>query len=156
MNPYQCSGYVLPTEAEWEYAATSSGQNGYTYPWGEDAPSCELARYLGCDGGIADVGEHPSGQSVHGLDDLAGNVAEWIEDEYFPTYVGAPVDGSARTSPDGLRARVVRGGSFTFDAMNLRSTDRDNFPPGSRLRHVGIRLACFEVDRDGHCKQASH
>ncbi|MEE2789340.1 MAG: SUMF1/EgtB/PvdO family nonheme iron enzyme, partial [Myxococcota bacterium] len=148
-------GARLPSESEWEYAATSSGQSDYVYPWGDTEPNCELAQYLGCNAGVADVGEHPAGRSVHGLDDLAGNVAEWIQDEYLPSYDGAPDDGSARESGVGGLARVVRGGSFTFDAMNLRSTDRDNFPAETRLQHIGIRLACVSLDRDGHCVPVS-
>ena len=134
-------GARLPTEAEWEYAARSGGQN-MDYPWGNNAPTCGRARYLGCGMGPSQVGQHPNGGSAQGIQDLSGNLAEWIQDEYAESYANTPVDGSAKGEPnDNGNPRVVRGGSWSFDAANLRSADRSSSGPRARLRDLGFRLA---------------
>ena len=59
---------------------------------------------------------------------------------YRPNYVGAPVDGSARTTPVGYR-RVVRGGSFTRMVSNIRTRYRGSKTTNERRTYVGIRVA---------------
>ena len=73
----------VPTEAEWEYAA--SGGDGRSYPWGETTPTDQLCwdgagNTLGKGkrgGNTCPVGSFPAGRSVFGLDDMAGGVWEW-------------------------------------------------------------------------------
>ena len=67
-------GADLPTEAQWEFAARSRGQN-ITYPWGNEAPNCDYADYLSCaERGTSAVCTHNPGNSAEGLCDLAGNL----------------------------------------------------------------------------------
>jgi len=105
------TGGRMLSEAEFEYAARSRGAD-YTYPWGNEDPTCDLAR-LGCDlcntFNTAPVCTHPDGDTEQGLCDMAGNAIEWTADWFHNTYDDAPADGSAWVDPVSA-FRVMRGG----------------------------------------------
>ena len=141
-------GARLPSESEWEYAATSGGKN-QKYPWGNDKPTCDKAVMYGNGGygcgarSTMPVCSKTAGNSAQGLCDMAGNVWQWVQDKYRNSYKGAPVDGSAFEEAEGSYW-VVRGGSFYADDFRLVRADyrfsHGYGVPGGRFG-FGFRLA---------------
>jgi formylglycine-generating enzyme required for sulfatase activity len=72
---------------------------------------------------------------------MHGDVDEWIEDDYQETYEKAPTDGSAWVDNPRVADRVVRGGSWLFEAGYCRSAARGNDKAGERKTGIGFRLA---------------
>jgi formylglycine-generating enzyme required for sulfatase activity len=139
--------YRLPTEAEWEYACRA----GTTTPFFTgDCISTDQANYDGnysgenCPKGqyrdkIVKVGSFQP--NSWGLYDMHGNVWEWVEDDWHDNYKGAPTDGRAWIdSPRGSR-RVLRGGSWLFNARIVRSAFRGGSGPDLRRYVDGFRVA---------------
>lgn len=133
-------GARLPSEAEWEYAATSGGQD-QKYPWGNDTPACDKVVMAGCGGnGTMPVCSKSAGNTKQGLCDMAGNVWQWAADAWHDSYAGAPVDGRAWEGAGALR--VLRGGTFSSaEARQLRADNRDPLDTSVRYDRVGFRIA---------------
>ena len=141
--------YRLLTEAEWEYAArgvTSASAPSKRYWWGNSA-SREYINYGEdecCKPGPdqpdnpAPVGQFPA--NLFGLHDMHGNVWEWVEDCWNSSYSGAPSDGSAWTTGYCISS-VLRGGSWSFGPVHLRSAKRSNTPRFNRSQTLGFRMA---------------
>jgi formylglycine-generating enzyme required for sulfatase activity len=78
-------------------------------------------------------------QNAFGLFDMAGNVFEWVQDEYHADYTGAPTDGSAWIG-GGSGQRVLRGGAFVYSAQFCRSASRGGADPLLRSVSTGFRI----------------
>ena len=128
----------LPTEAEWELAASTKEKR--RFPWGDAPPSSSLANLDGALGGPVDVAAFAAGDSAHGCRQMIGNVWEWTSSDFVP-YAGFVVDPYAEYSKPwfALPHKVLRGGCWATRARLLRNTWRNFYPPHRRDVLAGFR-----------------
>ena len=139
---------MLPSEAQWEYAARSADSR--EYPWGGDLPMDALADFGQNSGeGPQPVGTRAAGAGPFGHLDLAGSVWEWCRDAWERDYSrwaeSEPVDPVGETDPT---LRPLRGGSWWNDASFLRSAIRDWYEPAVRSDGFGFRVCCIPTAVD--------
>ena len=160
VNPYQCSGYVFPTEAEWEYAARSGTQYDFWTPDGGgnysantstgnetivDGVSNPLLRdyawYLGNRnnqyGGEGSKGVGQKLPNGFGLYDMHGNVDEWTADWYGCSYPQSSTDPYCSTQ---VSSRVLRGGGWGHGPSNMESSSQNYFTSTFRGHDFGFRI----------------
>ncbi len=143
--------YRLLSEAEYEYAARSGKETAY--PWGDviKLNGKAMANCSDCGSSWDDRQTAPVGRFTangFGLYDMVGNVWEWVEDCFHPSFeidtsqskVEAPVDGLPWIDNE-CQERVVRGGSWDYDPQYLRSADRDRNSSFFQGSDLGFRVA---------------
>lgn len=153
-NVYECKGYRIPTEAEWEYMARAGTKTAFYrggIALGPFPPStCESNPYLESSGWYclnAGRAAHPVGQkdpNPWGLFDVLGNATEWVSDHFTGTGYGAgPLTdpGTVVRSFDPTKELgVTRGGGFIWFAANCRAANRLTAVPALAFRTDGLRL----------------
>jgi formylglycine-generating enzyme required for sulfatase activity len=141
--------YLLPTEAEWEYACRA----GTTTPFwcgekmsptaGNFALGSEKNRTAPTAGSTLPVGQFRP--NVWGLYDMHGNVAEWVSDWYSDRYYAeSPTDDP--TGPKAGSAKVTRGGCWQSLWQECRSAARAACPPERGTNRIGFRVVMFETE----------
>ena len=135
------AGRRLPTEAEWEVAA--SGTDKLRYPWGNSPPTPELANLDYRHMGPVDVRAFPAGDSPFGCRQMIGNVWEWTDSRLqpYPGFVPDPYEEYSQ--PYFGQKPVLRGGGWTTRSGLIRNTWRNFFIQHRRNIVAGFRTCAL-------------
>jgi formylglycine-generating enzyme required for sulfatase activity len=157
LNSSTGENYRLLSESEFEYLLADNKQS--LYPWGNETPTQVWGNFSGAkdkfkksrirwregftdyeDGfwGPAPVGSFIS--SLNGLNDLSGNVMEWVEDCWHDSYTRAPDDGSAWVNR-GCENRVIRGGNWGSAIEEYQVNHRKKAQAELTDPRLGFRVA---------------
>jgi gamma-glutamyl hercynylcysteine S-oxide synthase len=143
----QWAGRRLPTEAEWETAASAepASDGGLDsarrrhFPWGDDAPNGARANLDWRALGVVEVGSHGAGDSAFGCRQLIGNVWEWTADNFMP-YPGFTADPYKEYSKPWFGThKVLRGGCWATRSLLIRNSWRNFYTPDRHDVWAGFR-----------------
>ena len=149
------AGRRLPTEAEWEMAASmeptqesSSDERApgskRWFPWGKELPGPDRSNLDGRVLGCVDVGSLPAGDSAVGCRQMIGNVWEWTANSFLP-YPGFVVDPYREYSQPWFKThKVLRGGCWATRSRLIRNTWRNFYTPDRRDVWAGFRTCSLE------------
>ena len=148
VNWYEADAYCrwagrrLPSEAEWELAA--SGMAKARYPWGAEKPTAQRAHLDACSWGCIPATERAAGDSEFGCRQMIGNVWEWTADDFLP-YPGFVIDPYKEYSQPwfGSERKVLRGGCWFTRSRLIRNTWRNYFQKDRRDVFVGFRTCAL-------------
>ncbi|MHB8546740.1 MAG: ergothioneine biosynthesis protein EgtB [Nitrosotalea sp.] len=137
-------GKRLPTEAEWEKAASwnEQKQRKTLYPWGNELISENHANLLeSYIWGPAEIGSYPSGKSHYGIHQMMGDVWEWTTSD-FVGYPGFQSGFAEYNDKWFSNQKVLRGSSFATPRYQVKNSYRNFFRPDERWMFAGFR--CVE------------
>ena len=142
------AGKRLPSEAEWEKAATSTPDgSARRYPWGDTPPDATLANLGAANDGPVPVGSLPRGANPWGVEQMIGDVWEWTADDFspYPGFLEYPYKEYSEvffpSTVGAGRYKVLRGGSWAADPTAVRGTFRNWDLPIRRQIFAGFRCA---------------
>ena len=135
----------LPTEAEWEAAASCELEGGRfserrrLFPWGDEPPDPARANLDYRGGGVVEVGAYPAGDSAFGCRQMIGNIWEWTADDFraYPGFVPDPY--KEYSQPWFGTHKVLRGGCWATPSLLIRNTWRNFYTPDRRDVWAGFR-----------------
>lgn len=156
VNWYEADAYCrwagrrLPTEAEWEMAASAEPASGggtrqikRLFPWGDEPPTSDRANLEWCAMGCIEVDALPEGDSAFGCRQMIGNVWEWTATDFGPYPGFSPGPYKEYSAPWFGDHKVLRGGCWTTRPGLIRNTYRNFYQPQRRDVWAGFRTCAL-------------
>lgn len=131
----KCTGYRLPTEAEWEYAANPATLPRTVYA---GSNTVDGVAWYDLNAGNTTHAVKTKTANGRGLYDLSGNLWEWVWDYYQSNYATLPATDPIGPATGGNR--MVRGGSWFLPSTDARVARRFSISPAVRGNVMGIRF----------------
>lgn len=141
------AGRRLPTEAEWELAASGEPTSAEgrasprqrCYPWGEQSAEPHHANLDWHAGGLVEVAAHGAGDSAFGCRQMIGNVWEWTADDFLPYPGFSPDPYKEYSQPWFGTHKVLRGGCWATSSLLIHNGWRNFYTPDRRDVWAGFR-----------------
>jgi gamma-glutamyl hercynylcysteine S-oxide synthase len=145
------AGRRLPTEVEWEMAASAEPRpdgkgitgNKRQFPWGDEAPTSDRANLDWQNLGCVDVRLLPAGDSAFGCRQMIGNVWEWTASDFLPYPGFVPGPYKEYSEPWFGNHKILRGGCWATRSHLIRNTYRNFYTPDRRDVWAGFRTCAL-------------